>query len=261
MKKTKKSNYFSATWKMLVAMVIGGIAGGTISILYEICKKGIDEGTRSIVNAIQQGMIPALVIITVMTIIIGEYSLHRLKTIYKEMEYANEERFEILDYEEEKWGAWTSGINVVSQVCCIVILSFGYSMKYIRSRDGMYFLISCIIFLLCYFYDLYLSIRYIKAIQKAHPEKNGDPSSMKFQEQWMESCDEAEKEIIYKSAYKTYILLNKVIPVLLIITMVSNLLLNTGIMAVLVVAVIYLVTGLTYIRSSMVLAKQGKGAK
>ena len=68
----------------------------------------------------------------------------------------------------------------------------------------------------------------------------------------MESCDEAEKEVIYKSAYKTYVILNKVIPVLLLLTMISNLFLNTGIMAVLIVAVIYLITGLTYIRSSMV---------
>lgn len=78
------------------------------------------------------------------------------------------------------------------------------------------------------------------------------PTSSKFTEQWVESCDEAEKEIIYKSAYKTYIVLNKVIPILLLLTLIANMFLNTGILAVLVVAVIYLVTGMTYIRSSMV---------
>ena len=50
----------------------------------------------------------------------------------------------------------------------------------------------------------------------------------------MESCDEAEKEIIYKSAYKTYIVLNKVIPILLLLTLIANMFLNTGILAVLV---------------------------
>ncbi|MZK06943.1 DUF3169 family protein [Dorea longicatena] len=102
------------------------------------------------------------------------------------------------------------------------------------------------------FYDIYLSVRYVKAIQAAHPEKKGDPTSSKFTEQWVESCDEAEKEIIYKSAYKTYIVLNKVIPILLLLTLIANMFLNTGILAVLVVAVIYLVTGMTYIRSCMV---------
>ena len=36
---------------------------------------------------------------------------------------------------EEKWGAWTSGVNLVSQVACIIILSFGYSLKYIESGN------------------------------------------------------------------------------------------------------------------------------
>lgn len=243
--KEKKSSYFTATWKMLAAVLIGGIAGGVSVVIYELMKKGIDVGIRTINGTIQQYIFPVL-------IVIAEYSLHRLKNVYKEMNEADEDRFCELDYEEEKWGAWISGINLVSQVACIIILSFGYSLKYIESGKSRYFLFACIIFILCYFYDIYLSVRYVKAIQAAHPEKKGDPTSSKFTEQWVESCDEAEKEIIYKSAYKTYIVLNKVIPILLLLTLIANMFLNTGILAVLVVAVIYLVTGMTYIRSSMV---------
>ena len=33
MMKEKKSSYFTATWKMLAAVIIGGIAGGVISII------------------------------------------------------------------------------------------------------------------------------------------------------------------------------------------------------------------------------------
>lgn len=250
--KEKKSSYFTATWKMLAAVIIGGIAGGVSVVIYELMKKGIDAGIRTINGTIQQYIFPALIIIAVVTVVAGEYSLYRLKNVYKEMKDADEDRFYELDYEEEKWGAWTSGVNLVSQVACIIILSFGYSLKYIESGKSRYFLFACIIFILCYFYDIYLSVRYVKAIQAAHPEKKGDPTSSKFTEQWVESCDEAEKEIIYKSAYKTYIVLNKVIPILLLLTLIANMFLNTGILAVLVVAVIYLVTGMTYIRSCMV---------
>ena len=237
--KEKKSSYFTATWKMLAAVIIGGIAGGVSVVIYELMKKGIDAGIRTINGTIQQYIFPALIIIAVVTVVVGEYSLYRLKNVYKEMKDADEDRFYELNYEEEKWGAWTSGVNLVSQVACIIILSFGYSLKYIESGKSRYFLFACIIFILCYFYDIYLSVRY-------------DPTSSKFTEQWVESCDEAEKEIIYKSAYKTYIVLNKVIPILLLLTLIANMFLNTGILAVLVVAVIYLVTGMTYIRSSMV---------
>ena len=251
--KEKKSSYFTATWKMLAAVLIRGIAGGVSVVIYELMKKGIDVGIRTINGTILAIYISRpVIVIAVVTVVVGEYSLHRLKNVYKEMNEADEDRFCELDYEEEKWGAWISGINLVSQVACIIILSFGYSLKYIESGKSRYFLFACIIFILCYFYDIYLSVRYVKAIQAAHPEKKGDPTSSKFTEQWVESCDEAEKEIIYKSAYKTYIVLNKVIPILLLLTLIANMFLNTGILAVLVVAVIYLVTGMTYIRSSMV---------
>ena len=40
--KEKKSSYFTATWKMLAAVLIGGIAGGVSVVIYELMKKGID---------------------------------------------------------------------------------------------------------------------------------------------------------------------------------------------------------------------------
>ena len=44
--KEKKSSYFTATWKMLAAVIIGGIAGGVSAVIYELMKKGIDAGIR-----------------------------------------------------------------------------------------------------------------------------------------------------------------------------------------------------------------------
>lgn len=52
--KEKKSSYFTATWKMLAAVLIGGIAGGVSVVIYELMKKGIDAGIRTINGTIQQ---------------------------------------------------------------------------------------------------------------------------------------------------------------------------------------------------------------
>ena len=46
---------------------------------------------------------------------------------------------------------------------------------------------------------------YIKLVQRIYPDKKGDPTSINFQEQWLASCDEAEKEEIYEASYKTYL--------------------------------------------------------
>lgn len=89
----------------------------------------------------------------------------------------------------------------------------------------------------------------LKLLQKTHPEKKGDPSSPKFQEQWLDSCDEAEKEVIYRSAYKAYMTVNRTIPVILILVMLANLYFDTGMLAVIVLAVIWMLAQFTYTRS------------
>ena len=87
------------------------------------------------------------------------------------------------------------------------------------------------------------------------PEKRGDVSSMKFQEQWLASCDEAEKEVIYQSAYKAYVFAGKCTAVLLLVTMFAQLLFNTGILAIIVVGIMYLILSMTYCKSCVDLKK------
>lgn len=140
MMKEKKSSYFTATWKMLAAVIIGGIAGGVSVVIYELMKKGIDAGIRTINGTIQQYIFPALIIIAVVTVVVGEYSLYRLKNVYKEMKDADEDRFYELDYEEEKWGAWTSGVNLVSQVACIIILLWIFFEVYRIRKIQIFFI-------------------------------------------------------------------------------------------------------------------------
>ena len=60
----------------------------------------------------------------------------------------------------------------------------------------------------------------------------------------MASCDEAEKEVIYQSAYKAYVTINRTIPLILIVVMVANLYFDTGMMAVVVLAVVWMLAQL-----------------
>ena len=118
------------------------------------------------------------------------------------------------------------------------------------------FLWACILFLSCFFYDGIMQVRYVKLVQKVHPEKKGDPSSSKFQKEWLASCDEAEKEIVFQSAYKAYMCMNKVIPLLLLLTLILNLFFNTGILAIIVVAGMYLVMTVAYSKACVQIRKE-----
>ena len=258
MSRNKKMNTYLKTGLItLAAAVGGGIVGILAYILFDRAGGSIEGSIEMIVVQIQRVMLPVLVGVFVVSVVVGEMLHHRFRDIGRNLLEAEEEECDRLDYEEEKIGAWGLIVNILSQVINIIVLSMGYSIRYLESTEDNQFIYACIIFVLCLSYDSFWQIRYVKTIQKAHPEKKGDPASVKFQQQWLESCDEAEREVIYRSSYKTYLMLNKIIPVLLLLTMLSNLFFNTGTLAVIVVALMWLITSVSYTRSCV----QLKGAK
>ena len=246
MKEKKTNSYKRALKIMVVGGVLGGISGGLCTA---VKTHGIGLYLTEITVLVQSMLAPLLGIIFAGSVILEEGSYWRLKAICEKQQTAEDEECDRLEYEEEKEGAFGMNVNVLSQILCILVLTFGYSMKYITGNGHAYrFLTACMIFVACFIYEYFWQIRYVKLLQRTHPEKKGEPSSWKFQEQWLESCDEAEKEIIYRSAYKAFMTVNRTIPVLLVGTMVANLYFDTGMFAVVVVSVIWLLTQFTYSR-------------
>lgn len=228
---TKTRNTKKTIVRMLAAMLIGGVIGGVSTVVYEIVF-GEDFSGSSLsllTEATRKLMVPGLLSVLVVSI-------------------AEDEEFHRLDYEEERYGAILQCINVVAQVLCIALLGSGYSMRYIH--DGrtslVKFLTACVLFLICFFYCGMAQARYVKLLQKVHPEKKGDIASKDFHKQWLESCDEAEKEAVYQSSYSTYIFSGKLIGILLVVTMIAHLFFNTGVFAIVVVGVIYLCITVKY---------------
>ena len=244
----KVNSYLRGVKIIAIACVIGSVIGGGTGMLrFVLLSRGIILNSAWALQQIRSMLIPILGVIFAVTVLLEEICMRKLKGICVCQPAADDEECDRLEYEEEKEGAFGMNISVVSQVLSILVLTFGYSMKYITSDGHAFrFLAACIVFIACFIYEYFWQIRYVKLLQKIHPEKKGEPSSLKFQEQWLESCDEAEKEIIYRSAYKAYMTVNRTVPVLLVGTMVANLYFDTGMFAVVVVSVIWLLTQFTY---------------
>ena len=134
-----------------------------------------------------------------------EFYSRKLKDAMKHLEEAEDEQYEVLSYEEEKYGAMLMNCNVILQVCDIIVLTFTFSRSWLEEASGKElagFLAACVLFCINFFLYGYYQMRYVKMVQAAHPEKRGDLNSKNFQKDWMASCDEAEKEMVYQSAYK-----------------------------------------------------------
>ncbi len=234
--------------KMLLGMLVGGVFGGVAGVLFFHFGKNAEEFLKAGTSLLQSMILPGMVLITGVSVLAEEICFGKLKAVCQQIDKAEEEEADLISYQEEKYGAILQCINVASQVLCITILASGYQTGYIESsnKNAMTFLAACVLFCICFFYDGITQARYIKLLQSVHPEKRGDISSKNFQKQWLESCDEAEKEVIYQSSYKTYIFMSRCIAVLLLVTMVSHLFFKTGIMAIFVVGVMYLAMAVKY---------------
>lgn len=243
----KTTSLSKLTLKMAAGAIVGAILGASAAVLLSINNgNSFNQAAQKLISGIQNVIFPGLLLITVLSIILQEIYYSRLKNICNSLADADDEEFDELDYKEEKTGAMLMTSNLLSYIGGIVLLSFGYSMDYLHHSIALG---TCLIFLICVFYDGIMQARYIKLLQKTHPEKKGDVSSMKFQQQWLESCDEAEKEVIYQSAYKAFSFTSKCLSFLLLLTMLSHLFFHTGVLAILVVGITQIILALTYNRS------------
>lgn len=248
---TKKKNmntYIKYILMLLVSLVIGGCIGFLISFFNP---DSIGDGAWDIVKQLRIFMFPLLIVIGLVSILQGEYILKRNKGLGKKLHVAGDEESDSIEYEIEKVGAWGMIGNTVFNVLSLLVLSTGYSMEYIESLDGTgnkWLLASFFVFIVESFYMGFWQIRFVKGIQRIYPEKTGDPASGKFQKQWLESCDEAEKEVIYQASYKTYLMGMKLIPFLAFLALFTHLVWNTGVMAVVVLGIIWIVMTVTYCR-------------
>lgn len=95
----------------------------------------------------------------------------------------------------------------------------------------------------------------VDIIKKMNPEKEGSIFDTKFADKWEASCDEAQKIVIYKSAYKAYKNVSMCCAFLWIIATLGDLIFQTGFLPVILVTVIWLVQALSYMLESMKLEK------
>lgn len=93
---------------------------------------------------------------------------------------------------------------------------------------------------------VFVSTKIVKIHKALNPDKKGNILDFNFNKVWLESSDEAEKEIIYKAGYKAYKNVNSACIILYVITFVGMLAFNTGCFAYICVLIIELINILSY---------------
>lgn len=240
---------FKSILRILMWLILGALlgAGGMALLLHldpdhmkTVMNQGMDVVISNII--IIQGIAAGIAIFA------GVVSIVIASKLLKQFKASDED-----DEKEEKIdGVLSANMFVTSVYTILAFLLFGFSVD--QSNPAIFTSIG--IFLGSFLVIVALQMYCIKLIKVVYPTKKGDPSSMKFQKEWMESCDEAEQLLIYKSAFKTYSFMNGMYLFLYIVVLFTKLLFETGNYPIILMTLIWLMSTLHYMVTSNRLSKK-----
>lgn len=110
-------------------------------------------------------------------------------------------------------------------------------------------------FLLSIAYSIIIQKKVVNFEKEINPILKGSVYDVKFAKKWLDSCDEAIKLNIYKSAYRAYTAVNFTCIILWICCIIASSFWDIGIMPLVVVTIIWLVQTISYYIESIRLSK------
>lgn len=115
-----------------------------------------------------------------------------------------------------------------------------------QSVQAIWYLVYGGSFIVLTFCNLFQQRSCINLDKRINPEKRASVFDLKFRKKWMESCDEAEKRMIYEAAYHAFVAVHYTSYVMLLIIVVVGMFFEIGLISYLAVGVICLVNLITY---------------
>lgn len=140
---------------------------------------------------------------------------------------------------------------------CMIVDFFFFPVAIIYSSDQVQFsLLFVIIFVISIAIITVIQQKVIDLEKQINPEKQGSVYDMKFAKKWEESCDEAQRLNIYKSAYISYKITTKAFVAIWVVLVLGMFLFESGILPLATVSILWLIQTITYGVSAMRLEKK-----
>ncbi len=253
----KKANR-KALPKFILILVISTIIGGVIGFFS--VKYGLDA-LSSKIKAVGEifglRIAPYLMLATaIITPIVSVAIYSKAKKLLASWDGENED---IADSVDEKLSVilWlTSSALIFSYFLFAASYSGGLS-TFQNKGNLIPIFIGITAFLAIMIEAITLQQKCVDATKKMNPEKTASVYDMKFQKKWLDSCDEAEKILIGKCAFKAYSATNAVCSALAVVLAVAAIIFGIGFLPSLVVCIIWLVNQSVYCKESMKYSKSG----
>lgn len=246
----KKANR-EALPKFMLFMAISLLGGGAVGFLS--AKYGLDalaEGIKSAGMFFGANIAPWLMLVSAVILPAACVPVYgRAKKLLSSWDGENEEISDRID-------------KTISIIMWITSAAFIFSYPLIAASNAndltaVPFFVSITAFFAIMIEAVMIQQKCVDTSKKMNPEKTASVYDIKFQKKWMDSCDEAEKIIIGKCAFRAYTATNMVCSVLSAVLAVCALIFGTGFLPSLVVCLIWIVNQSVYCKESLRYAKAG----
>lgn len=247
----QKSENQKALPKFLGILVIAGLVGGVLGGLSGAAGyflKGEELGA-AITRLLSTASPWAMALCATVLLGSGFYQYRRARTAFHGWDGENED---VIWQAEDR----LSRAMLMSRLTAIVSFFFfsAGTVKLPQEVDSAAIPLLAI-FLVVSALSILLQQKTVDLTKEINPEKRGSVYDMKFQERWLESCDEAERRQIGQASYKAYTTLNKFCPCCWGVLLLGNIIFHYGILPSTVVLLVWAVLTGSYTREAIRLSR------
>ncbi len=244
--------------KFILSMTIFMLVGGAVG--YLSARYGLDRLTGGIKSAGEFfGAYIApwlmLVIAVIMPIVCGSIQ-RRVKRMIESWDGEDEDVYGIIDRKISLVG-WISGSAlIVSDFLMAASYSKGFKI-FESTKTTALFLVAVVSVFAVIIEMMIIGQKCVDFAKRINPEKKASFYDAKFSKKWMDTCDEAEKIMIGKCAFKAYSATNKVCAISAGVLTICALVFNIGFLPSLAVCLVWIVNSSVYCIEAMKYSKAG----
>lgn len=242
----------------LMIIIISAIVGWIVGFMSVNLKEFLGSSVPKLITNILEIITPfANLALSIVLIIVSQIIYSDLRKKYDLWKEKNEDD-NTIDKIELKM-SYLKLLNSINTILGFFFMGIGSMLKPFDNLGGdlnntkvICFFIG---FILCITTSTLIQKKIINLEKEINPLLRGSVYDIKFISKWLDSCDEAIKLHIFKSAYKAYVSVYKTCIILWIFCILGYGLWDFGIMPMVMVTIIWLVQTISYCRESI---KQSK---
>lgn len=231
---------------ILVLCFFAGIGIAKITNYFSIDELPYHESVKGFLSIFERVAPVVFVALNIIAFVVSLFLYFRTKKLAGTWDGEDET---VIDLVETRLNYPLSIANIM-MICNMVffpgIIQIVEFTEFGEAYEHILFPVTMITFLLGYAWIVIIQKLVVDLEKKLNPEKRGSVFDTKFQKEWEASCDEAQKQVIYRAGYKAFQAGNMACMILWLIALICQFELHTGIFPVICICTIWMVLTVSY---------------